>query len=123
MAPARSRLLAAVLASLVPVLASAQFTTLGDDPGRVRWSSVQTRDYQVVYPRGLDSLASVYARLLQQYNVPVSLSAGYRPNGQYGTQMPVVLHAYTGQANGAVVWAPRLMDLVTLSDASAMVPR
>lgn len=122
MAPARSRLLAAVLASLVPVLASAQFATLGDDPGRVRWSAVKTQDYQVVYPRGLDSLASVYARLLQQYNVPVSLSAGYRPNGQYWTRMPVVLHAYTGQANGAVVWAPRRMDLFTLPDAGAMVP-
>ena len=122
MAPVRCRLLATGLAALIPVLASAQFATLGDDPGRVRWSAVRTQDYQVIYPRGLDSLASVYARLLQQYNVPVSLSAGYRPNGQYMDPMPVILHAYTGKANGAVVWAPRRMDLFTLQDASAMVP-
>ena len=122
MARASCRLLAVCLALFSSVLATAQFATLGDDPSRVRWSSVQTRDYQVIYPRGLDSLASVYARLLQQYNIPVSRSAGYRPNEQYKSPMPAILHTFTGEANGAVVWAPRRMDLFTLQDAYATVP-
>lgn len=46
---------------LLPLSAGAQFVSLGDDPGRVRWMSVQTRDYRVLYPAGLDSLARTYA--------------------------------------------------------------
>ena len=75
--------MAALVAAILPLGAHAQiqlFSSTGDDPGRLRWSTFQTGDYQLIYPRGLDSLATVYGTLLQQYSVPLSASSGFRPN-------------------------------------------
>jgi len=108
--------------ALVPIVASAQFSTLGEERARIKWQETSTKDYRVIYPVGLDSLGTVYAKYLQYYNVPVSLSAGFRPNEMYRRRMPVILHPYGAEANGAVVWAPRRMALFTLPDAYGYLP-
>ena len=121
----KRRLLAALAAALLPLCAHAQislFSSTGNDPGRLRWSTFQTGDYQLIYPRGLDSLATVYGTLLQQYSVPLSASSGFRPNEKFSQPMPVILHPYVGISNGMVAWAPRRMDIFTLPDVSGMTP-
>ena len=78
--------MAALVAAILPLCAQAQiqlFSSTDNDPGRLRWSTFQTGDYQLIYPRGLDSLATVYGTLLQQYSVPLSASSGFRPNEKY----------------------------------------
>ena len=117
--------MAALVAAILPLCAHAQiqlFSATGNDPGRLRWSTFRTGDYQLVYPRGLDSLATVYGTLLQQYSVPLSASSGFRPNEKFSRPMPVILHPYAGISNGLVAWAPRRMDLFTLPDVSGMTP-
>ena len=117
--------MAALVAAILPLCAHAQiqlFSSTGNDPGRLRWSTFQTGDYQLIYPRGLDSLATVYGTLLQQYSVPLSASSGFRPNEKFSRPMPVILHPYAGISNGLVAWAPRRMDLFTLPDVSGMTP-
>ena len=117
--------MAALVAAILPLCAHAQiqlFSATGNDPGRLRWSTFRTGDYQLVYPRGLDSLATVYGTLLQQYSVPLSASSGFRPNEKFNRPMPVILHPYAGISNGLVAWAPRRMDLFTLPDVSGMTP-
>ena len=117
--------MAALVAAILPLCAHAQiqlFSATGNDPGRLRWSTFRTGDYQLVYPRGLDSLATVYGTLLQQYSVPLSVSSGFRPNEKFLRPMPVILHPYAGISNGLVAWAPRRMDLFTLPDVSGMTP-
>ena len=113
-------LLTLLLGGAAPV--RAQFFTLGDDPGGLRWSSIQTPTYRIVYPRGLDSLARVYAIALEQVAGPVSNSIGLRPNAAYGKRMPVVLHAHTALANGQVTWTPRRLELQTVPDCFAPEP-
>ena len=111
------------MAVLLPLCAHAQiFSTTGNDPGRLRWSTFRTGDYQLIYPRGLDSLATVYGTLLQQYSVPLSASSGFRPNEMFHQPMPVILHPYAGISNGMVAWAPRRMDIFTLPDVSGLTP-
>lgn len=97
--------------------AKAQFYIAGDDPGYLKWNYIHTPNYKVIYPRGLDSLARVYAKTLETYRTKVGLSAGYLPGQNYWCKTPVVLHSHTGQANGSVAWAPMRMDLYTLPDA------
>ena len=78
--------MAALVAAILPLCAQAQiqlFSSTGNDPGRLRWSTFQTGDYQLIYPRGFDSLATVYGTLLQQYSVPLSASSGFRPNEKF----------------------------------------
>jgi len=107
-------LLAALLAALP---ASAQFHTLGADPGGLRWNSIETPTYRVIYPRGLDSLGRAYAIALERAAGPVGATVGARPNAAYTRRMPVILHPYTAYSNGQVTWAPRRMELFTTPDA------
>ena len=107
--------LAAILLAAMPL--RAQFDQAGDNPASVRWSHFKTRNFHLIYPAGLDSLAWQYAVSLEQNSTPVSRTAGYAPNGMYRTQMPVILHAFNATSNGSVTWAPRRMDLYTVPDA------
>ena len=113
-------LLAALLGAAAPV--SAQFYTMGEDPGGLRWSSVETPTYRVIYPRGLDSLGRAYAVALERWATPVAGSIGIRPNAAYSKKMPVVLHAWTASANGQVTWTPRRLELLTVPDTFAPEP-
>ena len=114
----RSILASGLLLLGVALPVSAQFHTMGADPGGLRWSSIETPTYRVIYPRGLDSLARSYAVALEQAATPVGSSIGMRPNVAYQRKMPVVLHAYTAYSNGMVTWTPRRMELLTVPDAS-----
>lgn len=107
------RLLTFIVFLCSPALAKAQFYTVGDDPGRLKWYSIETPEFKIIYPSGLDSLARVYGGLLEKYRIPVSRSAGYAPGEMTRRKMPVILHAYNAQSNGSVAWAPKRMDLFT----------
>ena len=102
--------------------ARAQLFSSGDDPGRVKWSTVSSEHFRLIYPVGNDSLALRYGLALEQYLEPVGASIGYSPNARYRRPMPVILHAYTAKANGSVVWAPRRMDLFTRPQSLAPEP-
>ena len=93
--------------------ARAQLFSSGDDPGGVKWNTISSEHFRLIYPAGNDSLALRYGLALERYLEPVGASIGYRPNAQYRRPMPVILHAHTARANGSVVWAPRRMDLFT----------
>ncbi len=101
---------------LVAQAASAQFYVTGDDPGKIKWYSVETDHFEVIYPEGVDSLARVYAGKIESYRIPVSLTSGYAAGDGDGKKVPVVMHAYN-EANGSVAWAPRRMDLYTIPTA------
>ena len=96
---------------LASLPARAQFFSAGTDPGAVRWSSVRTENYRVIFPRGADSLARAYALSLQMQYPRVGRSIGYAPSEYCRRPMPVVLHSFTSYGNGMVMWAPRRMEL------------
>lgn len=100
----------------------AQFYVDGCDPASVRWSYVDSDHYRIIYPRGLDSLARIYAYQLERVWSPVGGSIGYRPNQFYRKPMPVVLRTLTAEANGSVAWTPRRSQLYTVPDASSPDP-
>lgn len=125
MKKATATLLAAVIAFTASVPPShAQFTTMGSEPAGVKWSSIKTQKYRIIYPEGLDSLARVYAVLLEQVAHPVGNTAGYYPNQAYSARMPVIIHPYSSVSNGQVTWAPRRLELLTTpsSDAPEATP-
>ena len=72
--------------------AAAQFYSLGSEPAGVKWYHLRTADFDVIYPKGLDSLARVYASTLERYKMPVGATAGYYPNQLYSKRLPVILH-------------------------------
>ena len=118
----RKGLISFLLVLLCPLAADAQFYTSGADPGSVRWSTLESPAYRLVYPRGLDSLARAYAVALEQAAAPVGNGVGFAPNASYRNKMPVVLHPFTAYANGQVTWTPRRMELLTVPDAFSSDP-
>lgn len=112
---AKEILIAAALCLAGPG-AVAQFYTNGTEPFSVKWSQIQTDNYKVIYPRGLDSLARVYARTLEQAGQVVGNSAGFSPNQNYRRRMPVILRPCSANSNGQVTWTPRRMELQTQPD-------
>ena len=100
----------------------AQFYLNGDDPARLRWYTIETYHYQLIYPQGTDSLARSYGRLLEQFRIPMGRSFGTTPGEGQRRKLPVVLHAYNPYSNGSVGWAPSRMDLYTLPEGYGADP-
>lgn len=111
------RLFSFLLSISLCFTAGAQFFSSGDDPAGLRWYSISSPDFKIIYPEGLDSLARAYGAALEKFRVPVSRSIGYEPDGLYKKPMPVILHAYAS-SNGMVTWAPRRMEFYTGPDAN-----
>lgn len=107
-------IVSAIVLLLPPFAARAQFFTAGDDPWCGRWYSIESENYRIIYPKGLDSLSRVYAREMEKFRRPVGLTSGYVPGECTRGKMPVVLHAFNSVSNGSVAWAPKRMDAYTL---------
>ena len=121
----RFRYLAAIAALFLCHAASAQFDSAGDDPGRTRWSEVETDHYRVIYPRApfRSLLSDEYARELERVRDAVGRSVGYYPGGlQWGKKTPVILHQSSIYSNGSVSWAPRTINLYTIPDPYDALP-
>ena len=91
--------------------ASAQIYTSGAENPEIRWNTIETRNYRIVYPACADSLALEYAKSLESLREAQKTSLGFAPNELYTKKMPVLLHAYSATSNGMVTWAPRRMEL------------
>lgn len=105
-------LLACVMLFAASFTAAAQFYNFGTDPSFVKWSQIRTPDFRLVYPRGMDSLARVYLFNLEKMRPVVNkeLLLDTKP-------ISVVLHPYTTLSNGAVSWAPKVVNLITTPEA------
>ena len=114
---ALSTIVITLLAAMTELPSAAQFFTNGDDPGRLHWHRMDSPNYRIIFPEGLDSLARVYGRELERFRQAESASSGLIPGEGHRKRTPVIIHAYHGVSNGSVTWAPKRMDLYTLPDA------
>ncbi len=110
------RILLSLAVLLAPLCADAQFYSQGSDPGNLRWYSVETPYYKIIYPEGADSLAVLYGTLLEQFRPAVGRSLGVENGASQWGKTPVVLHTHYGYPNGSMFWAPSRMDIFTVQD-------
>lgn len=104
-----SRIIAAVIVCLAfGGTAFAQYYTVGADPGCLRWKTIKGDHFDVIYPRGMDSLARNYL-----YNFELERPRIQTAQKIEGAHMPLVLHPYALISNATVVWAPRRVDVYT----------
>lgn len=88
--------------------AFAQYYTLGADPGSLRWKTIKGDHFDVIYPRGMDSLARTYL-----YNFELERPRVQEAHRLEGAHMPLILHPFALSSNATVVWAPRRVDIYT----------
>lgn len=96
--------------------ASAQVYSLGADPVAIKWKSLESANFRIIYPEEADSLAREYVRSLESFAAATRPTIGFSPNELYHRKMPVILHAYSATSNGMVTWAPRRMELFANPD-------
>lgn len=97
----------------VTKISFAQFYSLGTDPSRAKWRSIETENFKVIYPEQIDSLAKRYVYLLERLRGPVLASLKTDPK-----KMNVVLHPFSSASNGMVGVAPKRMELITRPPAN-----
>lgn len=102
-----------IICILICLLASlstqAQFFDYGADPSRYKWNKVKLDHYDLIYPRGLDSMAYQYALYLENVYPKLQKTIGEPIKKRF----PVILHPGSMSSNGVVSWAPRRMELIT----------
>lgn len=87
---------------------TAQFFSLGNDPGKATWRIIKSENYSLIYPREIDSLARTYLYEMERSRDKVNEPLRINPK-----PIPVILHPYTTVSNGSVAWAPKRVDLIT----------
>ena len=103
----RLRCGAAILFSLLTLTVSkAQYYDTGTDPASLKWFSIKTPRFTLVFPESYRSQAQKFANSLD--NSTDRLSAIY-PGIKI--KLPVIIHNYTTFSNGYVSWAPRRMEI------------
>jgi hypothetical protein len=90
---------------------NAQFFEYGQDAGRLHWSRFKTEHYNVIFPRGIDSLARVFASRLETSYPLVGSALDHRHQ-----VMPVVIHNESSFSNGVFVWAPKRLEIFSNPD-------
>ncbi len=88
--------------------ANAQYFSIGNNPGRVKWSYLTSNNYRVIYPTAIDSAARSYIYLLEELREPVLSPLGVSPK-----RIDVILHPFSSKSNGLVSWAPSRMEFIT----------
>lgn len=110
-------LLVALLLQIPAFVSRAQFYTEDTERACVRWSSICTPSYELIFPQGLDSLAQTYANTLEWARGAAVEGISYYPAHLERKRLPVVLHPYSAYSNGMSAWTPRYMSLYTCPQA------
>ncbi len=80
----------------------AQLGTTTQNPASLRWSRKRTPHFQLIYPRGYDSLSNRLANTLEAVYEPVSKTLGCQPR-----RISLVLQTQNTVSNGFVTLMPR----------------
>jgi hypothetical protein len=82
--------------------AGAQYYNEGTEPPTVKWQQVNTDNFQLIFPKGADSLAQHVSRYLSEAYRVATRSLDHKPR-----KISIILHTNTVRSNGFVAWAPK----------------
>ena len=111
----------AVIFLSVPTHVNAQFNSVVGEKSFSKWMELSTNHYQIIYPEGMDLMASRYSSLLEKYRPLVGKSVGFLPNQQFEVSLPIVLHPFTATTNGLTALAPSRIEAFTFSDPYSLL--
>lgn len=106
--PIMRKLIFILIYFLFYVKVSAQFYSTGEAPASIRWKSIQTPHFTLIYP-GENSIQANHMANLLEFYYPLSHSF-MQPRVQ--KHIPVILHSSSVASNGYVTLAPWRMELI-----------
>ena len=93
---------------LLPYLLIAQYYVLGEDPSGIKWRQINTDNFQIIYPAGVETEAQRMASIIEKVYHFAGVSLQHQPS-----KISVILHTSTVRSNGFVAWAPSRVELFT----------
>ena len=97
-----------IILILFTIQVNAQFFDLGQDPASVKWKTIKTEHFRVIYPGEIEIQAQHTANMLEEVWKPLSVSLKSKP-----VKISVVLHNRSVTSNAMVPWAPKRMEWFT----------
>lgn len=107
--------------------ANGQYYNIGTDAASVKWNSVGSKNFTVIYPQDKSSEKINYKRAARYLDIM---------EGRYGihsdsvlfnyglsSRFPLVLHTRNAASNGMTVWAPRQIDLFGVPTPDILYPQ
>ena len=92
------------------LLLQAQYFTIGTDPASTKWSRIRTDHFTVIFPRDIEEKAQHMANGLEYFYGPGHRSLNAAP-GRY----PVILHNRSVVSNAFVPYAPKRIEILTVT--------
>ncbi len=116
-----------IVTALFPGKADGQYYDIGTDASNVRWNTVRSKNFQVIYPEDSSSEKVNYRRAAKYLDM---MEGHYGIHSDsvlfnYGLsrRFPLVLHSYNAASNGVTVWAPRQIDLFGIPSPDILYPQ
>jgi len=88
-----------------------QYVETGQDPSRLKWKQVVTKNFQILYPAEIEAEALRASRSLEKVYAYASYTLNHEPK-----KISVILHPQSSVANAFVVWAPKRVEFFTIPD-------
>ena len=111
----KKALILSVFLAMAIVPSAAQYYQTGSAPASLSWRQIKGDHFDIIYPKGLDSLAREYLFSFERYRTATLTGLKIET-----PRMPMVLHPYDMYSNGMVVWAPRRLEIYTTPPGDAL---
>ena len=103
------RTLLSIIIILLSLSSFGQFYSSGQDPFRIKWDQIRTKNFRIIYPQDNKKQAQEYANILETSRPYICKSLNFFPK-----PIPVILHDYSSTSNAFVAWAPKRMELYNI---------
>ena len=95
---------------LFSATSSAQYYDIGSEKSSIKWKTMKSKNFQIIYPEGLGKNAASYLGKVESlYGIH---SDSVRYNYGLPKRFPMVLHPFNAESNGITVWGPRQIDFI-----------
>ena len=91
----------------------AQYYASGQDPASLKWNQINSDNFQIIYPRGYDSIAQYVMNVMEYGRFLTLQNRDIAPK-----KISVILHNQTIISNAEVAWSPRRMEFYTVTPQS-----
>ncbi len=83
-----------------------QYYTSGEDPSSLKWNTIETENFKLVFSENYTDKAQYLAKILEEIYLWGGQSLDHTPK-----KISVLIHPETTYSNGFVTWAPKRIEL------------
>ncbi len=97
-----------ILFTLLISSLSAQYFSIGTDPSNVKWETIKTKNYRLIFPKDYRLQAQKIMNKLEYQHKVIGKSIQSTPR-----KFPMIIHNRTVYSNGYTAYTPRRIELLT----------